>query len=130
MTDLFQHVGTRIRELRLAYDSGRGLSQEKLAEALGVTTNTISRWETATYHPGLGDLDKLASFFGVSMLEFLPSSEQPDDHRLHALIQTARQLEPEDVEEVRRYAEFRKATRMYGSANRPRPGRKPKNRGE
>jgi len=34
--------------------------------------NTISRWETATYHPSLEDLDQLARFFGVTILEFFP----------------------------------------------------------
>lgn len=126
MPDLFAHVGARIRELRTAYDSGRGLSQEKLAEALGVTTNTISRWETATYHPGLEDLDKLARFFGVQISAFLPLVDPPTTSPLALLVQTARQLQPHDVEEVRRFAEFRKANQLYGGASRPVAGRKPK----
>lgn len=129
MADIFTHVGTRIRELRTGYDSGRGLSQEKLASALGVTTNTISRWETATYHPSLGDLEKVATFFGVPIATLLPLVDQPKNEPIAALLQTATQLTPEDVEEVRRYAEFRKANRMYGGVARPQPGRKPKPRG-
>jgi transcriptional regulator with XRE-family HTH domain len=128
MTDLFEHVGRKIRALRDAYDGGRGLSQEKLAEAMGVTTNTISRWETATYRPDLAELDKLAKFFRVSILTFLPEKKPaepvPSDDALSGLIETARDLGPEDVEEVRRFAEFRRSTRMQRSPERPRRGRR------
>jgi transcriptional regulator with XRE-family HTH domain len=126
MDDLFEHVGKKIRALRDAYDGGRGLSQEKLADAMGVTTNTISRWETATYRPDLAELDKLAKFFRVSILTFLPEKKtaEPADEALSGLIETARDLEPEDVEEVRRFAEFRRSTRMQRSPERPRRGRR------
>ena len=126
MTDLYDHVGKQIRALRDAYDGGRGLSQEKLADAIGVTTNTISRWETATYHPDLKDLDKLAKFFRVSILTFLPEKKAPEatteNEALSGLLETARELPPEDVEEVRRFAEFRRSTRMHQSP--PRRGRR------
>src|SRR4051794_34478320 len=111
MPDIFAYVGLRIRELRTNYDSGRGLSQEKLATALGVSTNTISRWETATYQPGLADLQKLAEFFSVAISSFFPLVEQPKNDHLSGLLQAAQQLAPEDLEEVRRYVEFKKANR-------------------
>ena len=129
MTDLYDHVGKQIRALRDAYDGGRGMSQEKLADAIGVTTNTISRWETATYRPDLADLDKLAKFFRVSILTFLPekkaSETTPQNEALSGLIETARELPPEELEEVRRFAEFRRSTRMHQSPQRPRRGRRP-----
>jgi transcriptional regulator with XRE-family HTH domain len=131
MNDLYEHVGKRIRALRDAYDGGRGLSQEKLGEALGVTTNTISRWETATYRPDLADLDRLAKFFGVSILTFLPEVRPPQETKgetaaLTGLIETARELPAEDVEEVRRFAEFRRAARLHRGPQRPRRGRPPR----
>jgi transcriptional regulator with XRE-family HTH domain len=125
--ELFEYVGARIRELRSTYDSGRGISQEVLAKAIGVTTNTISRWETATYHPSLDDLDRLAKFFGIAVTDFMPStkSEKKDSAALASLMNTARQLGADDVEEVRRFAEFKMASRLY-SGDRPRRGRKPR----
>jgi len=125
MPDIFAYVGSRIRELRTNYDSGRGLSQEKLATALRVSTNTISRWETATYQPSLADLQNLAEFFGVAISNFFPLVEQPKNDHMAGLLQAARQLPPEDLEEVRRYVEFKKASRIYGGTDRPRVGRKP-----
>ncbi|MCL6560608.1 MAG: helix-turn-helix domain-containing protein [Firmicutes bacterium] len=124
--NLFEYVGKQIRQLREAYANGQGISQEALAKALGVAANTISRWETATHRPNLQDLDKLARFFGVSILEFFPPDDTAADDRLTALLRTAKQLPPEDLEELRRYAEFRKARYLYSQGVRPRPGRKRK----
>jgi transcriptional regulator with XRE-family HTH domain len=127
--NLFEYVGQRIRDLRLDYGGGQGLSQEALAKSLGVVTNTISRWETATYRPSLEDLDKLARFFSVSILTFFPPEEAPANDQVAALLRAAQQLKPEDLEELRRYAEFRRARSLYGGQERPRAGRKRKDTG-
>ena len=124
--DLLDHVAAKIRDLRVNYNSGEGLSQEALATHLKVAPNTISRWETGTYRPSLKDVEKIARFFGVSMMSFLPPDMvgEEDDENLKALLRTARQLHPADVEELRRYAEFRKARAIYQGKGRPQPGRK------
>jgi transcriptional regulator with XRE-family HTH domain len=127
--NLFEYVGQRIRDLRLSYGSGQGLSQEALAKSLGVAPNTISRWETATYRPSLEDLDKLARFFGVSILTFFPPEEAPANDQIAALLRAAQQLKPEDLEELRRYAEFRRARSLYDGQERPQVGRKRKDTG-
>jgi transcriptional regulator with XRE-family HTH domain len=124
--NLFEHVGQRIRDLRLNYGSGQGLSQEALARSLGVAANTVSRWETATYRPSLEDLEHLARFFGVSILEFFPPDEVAGNDQMAALLRTAQQLKPEDLEELRRYAEFRRARSLYAGQERPQAGRKRK----
>jgi transcriptional regulator with XRE-family HTH domain len=124
--DLFEYVAQRIRELRRSYGGGEGLSQEAMARALGVAPNTISRWETGTYRPSVEDLDKLARFFGVSILEFFPPDEARSDDRLAALLRAAKQLTPEDLEELRHYAEFRRARSLYEGGTRPQPGRRRK----
>jgi transcriptional regulator with XRE-family HTH domain len=124
---LFVFVGSRIRELRELYNGNKGLSQQNLAEKLDVAPNTISRWETATYHPTLEDLDKMARFFGVSILEFFPREEIPQEAKLSALLRAAKQLKPHDLEELQRYAEFRKARSIFSSASsRGKAGRKRK----
>jgi transcriptional regulator with XRE-family HTH domain len=124
---LFEYVATRIRELRTSY-AGQGLSQEALGRELGVATNTISRWETGIYRPTLEDLDKLARIFGVSILEFFPPAEQPANDQLYALLRAAEQLRAEDIDELRRYAEFKRAQAMYKNGIRPAQGRKRKER--
>jgi transcriptional regulator with XRE-family HTH domain len=121
---LLNHVAEHIRDLRKHYNSGEGISQEALAHQLKVAANTVSRWETGIYRPGLEDLEKLARFFGISIISFFPQDmAEPENDDLLALLRTARQLHPEDLEELRKYAEFRKARRIYKGRSRPQPGR-------
>jgi transcriptional regulator with XRE-family HTH domain len=106
MENLYEQIGEKIRDLRI-HHNGRGISQEALAEAVRTTANTISRWETATYKPTVSDLDRLALFFGVSIATFFPTMDP--NVRLEALFSATRDLDEEDLDEVTRYAQFRKA---------------------
>ena len=124
--DLHDHIAAKIKDLRVNYNSGEGLSQESLATQVKVSANTISRWETGTYRPSSKDLERLARFFGVSINSFFPSEmvSEDEDENLKALLRAARQLHPSDLEELRKYAEFRKARSIYEGKSRPRAGRK------
>jgi transcriptional regulator with XRE-family HTH domain len=124
--DLLEHIAARLKDLRVSYNNGEGLSQESLAHNLGVAPNTISRWETGTYRPSVIDLEKISRFFGVSINSFFPSDtvNEDEDENLKALLRTARQLHPADVEELRKYAEFRRARGIYEGKTRPQAGRK------
>ena len=124
--DLLDHIAAQIRDLRLNYNSGEGLSQEELGKQLKVAANTISRWETGTYCPSFSDVDRIARFFGVSILTFIPADliDEDEDENLKALLRTARQLHPADLDELRKYAEYRRARGIYQGKTRPQPGRK------
>lgn len=111
--NLMEYVGQRIRELRTKHGGGTGISQEALAKELGVTANTISRWETATYRPTLEDLNRLAGFFGASILAFFPREEEPRDEGIAALLRAAKHLGQDDLEELRKYADYRRARGSY-----------------
>lgn len=52
----------RLKELR----EDSGLSMSELANKIGVSTNTISRWERGERIPNLEALVALAKFFKVS----------------------------------------------------------------
>ena len=56
-------LGNNIHHLR----KQRGLRQEQLAEAMGVSTASVSKWETGQCAPELTMLMELADFFEVSM---------------------------------------------------------------
>ena len=90
--DLLDHIAARIRDLRINYNNGEGLSQESLATNLKVASNTISRWETGTYRPSVKDLERISHFFGVSIISFFPSAmlDAEEDENLKALLRTAR----------------------------------------
>jgi len=124
--DVLDYLAARIRELRVSYNSGEGLSQESLAIHLKVVPNTISRWETGTYRPSVVDLERMSRFFGVPINSFFPSEliDENEDENLKALLRTARQLHPADLEELRKYAEFRRARGIYQGKTRPKAGRK------
>ena len=125
--DLFEYVGNQIREYRTQYGK-TGLSQDALATKLGVATNTVSRWETATYKPDLADLEKISRALDRSILDFFPQQDGKGDDRLSALMRAANDLDESDLEELRRYAEYRKARSLYGDATKgKRPGR-PRNK--
>ena len=49
----------------------KGLTQEQLAEKLGVTNKTVSRWETGKYMPDLSLLKPLSEEFGITLNELL-----------------------------------------------------------
>jgi len=120
---LIEHISQRIREFRTAYGGGVGISQGALAKALGVKSNTVSRWETGTYKPTIEDLDRIARFFGKSIMEFFPNENvrTQRDEKIDAVLRAAKQLSDQDVEELRRFAEFRRAQHVYTKRT---PGRK------
>ncbi len=126
---LIEHVAKRIRELRLEQANGAGLSQERLAAALNVATNTISRWETGTYRPSIEDLENLARFFGISVMEFFPSEKSAsptENEQVMQLLRVTKGLMPEDIEELQRYAEFRRARHRLAQAKGPNAQRRAK----
>ena len=124
--ELLDYLAARIRELRLSYNHGEGLSQDALAKQIKVAPNTVSRWETGTYCPSVTDLERIARFFGVSINSFYPPEliDENEDENLKALLRTARQLHPADLEELQKYAEFRRARAIHQGKTRPKPGRK------
>ena len=61
------NFGENIRRLRRA----RELTQEQLANALGVTAQSVSKWECAYGYPDITQLPAIANFFGVSIDELL-----------------------------------------------------------
>lgn len=71
--DWGRNVKNRISELRRT----RRVTQEELAEAVGVTRQTIISLENGRYNASLQLAHKLASYFGMSIEElFLFEEEQ------------------------------------------------------
>ena len=56
----------RIEEIRKA----RGVNQEELAKALGVSRQTISSLENGRYNPSIELAYKLSKYFGMTIEEF------------------------------------------------------------
>lgn len=54
-----------------------GLSQEMLAEKVGVSRQAVSKWETGESEPEISKLKVLAEIFGVTVDWLLSESEEP-----------------------------------------------------
>lgn len=62
-----ENIGIRLRELR----NRTGLSQEYVSQKLGVSLQTISKWENGRSLPEISNLAPIASLFHVSVDELL-----------------------------------------------------------
>ena len=60
-------TGSTIKKLR----EGRALTQAELAERIGVSSKTISKWETAKGLPDITLLQPLAQALGISVIELM-----------------------------------------------------------
>lgn len=95
-----------------------GLSQEAVAEYLGVPRASISAMEAGKRKVSSIELRDLAHLYRTSVEHLL--GEQPDqDPVVGALYRTARDLGLEDRQQVLRFAEF---LRNAGTAPRPPEG--------
>ena len=69
--------GSFLKELRKEY----GLTQEELAEKLGVTNRTVSRWETGTNIPDVDVLIYLSELYQVDLKELLDGEKKEIEHK-------------------------------------------------
>ena len=65
-------LGSRIHE----YRRQRNITQEQLAEAMGVTSQAVSKWENDISCPDISILPQIADYFSVSM-DRLVRGEEP-----------------------------------------------------
>ncbi len=85
-----EHIGLRIKTLRKKND----LTQEKLAEYLGVSFQAVSKWETGVASPDLSMVVPLARLLGCSTDEIfglVDSSEDPRKNELRTLYMETQQ---------------------------------------
>ncbi len=57
------NIGNKIKELR----KQRGITQEQLANSIGISFQAVSKWENNIALPDVANLPVLASYFGVSL---------------------------------------------------------------
>ena len=62
---MYLNLGAKIKELRLK----NGLTQETLANAFGITSQAVSRWESGESYPGIDIIPIIANYFGITIDE-------------------------------------------------------------
>ena len=68
-------TGDFLKELR----KEQSLTQEQVAEKLGVSSRTISRWETGTYMPDISMLVDIAEMYDVDVREIIDGERKQEN---------------------------------------------------
>ncbi len=95
-------LGKKIRLLRFR----AGLTQEQLAEKLGLGAQSVSKWETGAAMPDIAMLPLLAEVFGVSIDELFDLTGEQRLNRIENSLDISQEL-PQDL--FREYEDFLKA---------------------
>jgi len=74
----------------------RGLSQEALAEQLGVSRQAVSRWELGETTPDLTNLKQLSTLYGVSA-DYLIHDEYESDNDLPKVKETTQAFKEKEL---------------------------------
>lgn len=60
-----ENIGTKLRSLRIT----RNLTQQEVANAIGIASSTLGGWELNKSFPRRKNLEKLAEFYGITVEE-------------------------------------------------------------
>ena len=85
-------------ERLLEYRTHEGLSQEKLAEKVGVTRQTVSKWETNQSVPDFDKIIPLCEALGISTEELIKGKKEEKNAELEEIKQEKERLKKEYVQ--------------------------------
>ena len=92
-------IGNQIKALRLR----RGITQESLAQHLGVTAQAVSKWEREVATPDIGMLPDISAYFGVTIDELFALSDDTRMERIENMLWDDRYYDPAEVESTREF---------------------------
>jgi len=104
-------IGEQIKRLR----KRKGISQEALAEILGVSFQAVSKWETTSTMPDISLVPSIAAFFDVSIDELFDYNVLENEMLLIMSREYERQEKTADALSCRRIAES--ILRLYQQEN-------------
>lgn len=85
-------MGEKIKRLR----KRKGISQEALAEILGVSFQAVSKWETTSSMPDISLVPSIAAFFDVSIDELFDYNVLENERRAEEICRRASALRSSD----------------------------------
>ena len=86
-------IGEKIQNLR----KQRGMSQEQLAEALGVSRQAVSKWEAGQSVPDIDKIISICDYFGVTTDYILRNAETTQSQ--HEVAQNAYNMSEKELDE-------------------------------
>lgn len=84
--------GKRIKAFRLRQD----LTQERLAELLGVSAQAVSKWENDVNCPDISLLPELSAVLGVTLDELFDTGVETHLYRIEKMLEAGKKLSEED----------------------------------
>ena len=106
-------IGETIRQLRREKD----ITQEQLAEALGITSRAVSQWENGRTAPDISQLPALANFFDVTTDHLLGVDIDRREEEIERILKHIRKYQEQgDAESTAKY--LREQLKIY--PNQPR----------
>ena len=103
------YLGENIKKLRRE----RGLTQENLAEFLGVTFQSVSNWERGESYPDITMLPEIAGFFKVSVDELLGLNKADAEKKANEYLEVYETQRYKDTSFV--FRAFQKAVKDFPS---------------
>lgn len=91
--------GNRIKSLRLS----RSMTQEQLAQKLGVTAQAVSKWEKGTNMPDIQMLPDLSVIFGVTIDDLFAMTDERRMERIENMIYDVRFLSHDQFHQQEKY---------------------------
>lgn len=88
INDVRIKIGERIRLLRKKND----VTQDMLAEQLGVTPQAVSRWESGVCYPDMNFLPLIADYFSVTMDDLLCYNNARKEQRVDEILEEAEKM--------------------------------------
>jgi len=101
MEEIELDIGRQIKALRLA----KGVTQEELAQYLGVSFQAVSKWETETSTPDIALLPDIAVFFGIAIDELFHIPNEAEFERIENMFWQERRINPETFSHCIRFLE-------------------------
>ena len=99
------NIGKKIKAFRLV----KGITQETLAQEMGVTAQAVSRWETGAAMPDITFLPALSVYFGVRIDDFFELSDEAQQERICNMTETEEFIPRADFDHAERYLKDRLA---------------------
>ena len=91
--------GNRIKSLRLS----RSMTQEQLAQKLGVSAQAVSKWESGTNMPDILMLPDLSVIFGVTIDELFAMTDEHRMERIENMLYDVRFLSHDEFRQHEKY---------------------------
>lgn len=88
-----------------ALRTSKGITQEKLAECIGVTAQAVSKWERGIALPDISLLPELSVYFGVSIDDLFGLTEEKEYDRIQNMLWDERLLSADEIYRTERWVD-------------------------